>query len=258
MKKNLYYRTVYKRTNVVKSLSVAVFQFIASYPRLLLEVFIRRNLGERYFTFFGCMVMAFVLSLMPFFSSGVMSFFGRSRPFEFSSFLMANLSWYIFLGAFVFFAVKRRAEIARNPSVFDFGRFSLSTGESLPFFYEIKIFGGTPDPRTVETILEPLFFFAIGLFLTFFGQSVGWLIIVCSILYGLSYRGAYKLGDEFVMDKIDEQIANEETYKAFVEDQEPRLTRGMRFYGRRPVDPEKRRQVADSFIEEEDEVFEAS
>jgi hypothetical protein len=257
MKKNLYYRNVYKRSNVFHSISVTIFHTIASYPRLLLEVFIRRNLGERYFTFFGCIVMALVLSLVPFFSNGIFSFLGYSRSFEFTTFLVKNLSWYVFLGVFILFAIKRRAEIARKPSVFDFGRFSLSTGESLPFFYQIKIFG-TPDPRLVETFFEPLFFFVIGFVLTLFGQSVGWLILVCSLLYGLSYRGAYKLGDDFVMDKIDEQIANEETYKAFVEGKEPHLTRGIRFYGRRPVDPEKRRQVADSFFEDDEDVFEAS
>ncbi|MFM7851511.1 MAG: hypothetical protein ACKO96_06220, partial [Flammeovirgaceae bacterium] len=162
-------------------------------------------------------------------------------------------SWYLFVLLYVLFCFIRKIEMQRNPSVFDFGRFSLSTGESLPLFYQVKIFGGTPDPRTVETILEPLLFLVVGFVLTLFGQSVGWLILVCSILYGLSYHGAYKLGDDYVMDKIDEQIANEETYKAFVEGKEPHLTRGMRFYGRRPVDPEKRRQVADSFIVDSEE-----
>jgi hypothetical protein len=258
MKKNLYYRTMYKRSNVFKSFSVNVFQFLASYPRLLLEVFIRRNLGERYFTFFGSIVMAFILAVLPLFLTGVIGLFGRTRSFEFTSFITGNLTWYVFLAAFVFFALKRREEIKRNPSVFDFGRFSLSSGEHHPLFYQIKRGGIPPNPRTVETLLEPLFFFIIGLVLVLFGQLVGWLILVCSVLYGLSYRGAYKLGDDFVMDKIDEQIANEETFNAFVADQEPRLTRGMRFYGRRPVDPEKRKKVADSFIEEDKDTFVAS
>ncbi|MFM8834925.1 MAG: hypothetical protein ACKOEV_15090 [Cytophagales bacterium] len=257
MKKNLYYRSVYKRTNVYRSFSVFIFSLVASYPRLTLEVFIRRNMGERYFAFVRSLGWGIVLALIPLFLSGSLNPLGRAgygSSFSFESYW----SWYLFVLLYVLFCFIRKIEMQRNPSVFDFGRFSLSTGESLPLFYQVKIFGGTPDPRTVETILEPLLFLVVGFVLTLFGQSVGWLILVCSILYGLSYHGAYKLGDDYVMDKIDEQIANEETYKAFVEGKEPHLTRGMRFYGRRPVDPEKRRQVADSFIVDSEEVFEAS
>lgn len=257
MKKNLYYRNVYKRANVFQSFSVFIFNVIASYPRLTLEVFIRRNLGERYFAFVPSIFWGILLALVPFVLSGSLNPFGRTRygsSFSFETYW----SWHLFVLLYLFFCVIRKIEMQRKPSVFDFGRFSLSTGESLPFFYKLKIKGLPPNSRTIETLLEPLLFFIIGFFLIQLGQIVGWLILVFSILYSLSYRGAYKLGDDFVMDKIDEQIANEETYNSFVADQEPSLTRGMRFYGRRPADPEKRRQVADSFIEEDEDTFVAS
>jgi hypothetical protein len=53
------------------------------------------------------------------------------------------------------------------------------------------------------------------------------------------------------MDKIDEMICNEELVKAFVEGRSPDETRGLNYYGRRPADPEARRRIAETFIEEE-------
>ena len=50
MTKNLYYRTVFMRVNSIKEIILGFFLAIASYPRMLLEVFTRKNMGERYFS----------------------------------------------------------------------------------------------------------------------------------------------------------------------------------------------------------------
>ena len=82
-------------------------------------------------------------------------------------------------------------------------------------------------------------------------QLIGFILVICSIVYSLSYRAAYYQGDQFVMDKIDEMICNEELVKSFVEGRTPDETRGFNFYGRRPADPETRRRVAETFVEDE-------
>ena len=49
MTKNIYYRTVIQRNSMLKSQVQALSSWAVSYPRLVLEVFIRKNFGERYF-----------------------------------------------------------------------------------------------------------------------------------------------------------------------------------------------------------------
>jgi hypothetical protein len=80
---------------------------------------------------------------------------------------------------------------------------------------------------------------------------------VSSIFYSIGYLAAYKNGDNFVMDKIDEMILNEELEDAFVNDKDASETRGVRFYARKPNGEDLRRRVADAFMEEEEPVTEA-
>jgi hypothetical protein len=154
-------------------------------------------------------------------------------------------------------SLERDKEVKRLPSVFDFARFSLSTGEIHTQILAFQWQGKKVDIRTIETVVEPALFFFIGILLKLFGQSVGTLLVVCSIFYSLSYVAAYVMGDHFVMDKIDEMICNEEMVSSFVEGRNPSETRGVPFYGRRPTDPETRRMLADTFIEDFEETIEA-
>lgn len=262
MKKNLYYATVFRRTNVFKEALLGFFMAIASYPRLLLEVFIRRNFGERYFSLASSFSVALLIGIIPIFMTGMS---GRGY-FSFSRLLSDHLTWYLFIAAFLVMAFRRQREVDREPSVFDFARFSLSTGQAHPKFYEIRIFNRKdgnkitkvgPNDRQISTILEPLFFFCIGLILFILHQAIGLVIIVASICYSLSYVAAFSIGDNFVMDKIDEMICSEEMTNSFVEGRDPSQTRGFHVPSRKPADPDLRRKVAESFFEEESE-FEVS
>ena len=147
---------------------------------------------------------------------------------------------------------KRRAEIKRQPGVFDFAKFSLSTGVIDPRFYTLEIPGINSSPRNISILFEPLPFFLVGAILAFFGVGIGFLLIASSICYSLSYAGAYHLGDEFVMDKIDEMICSEEMVDSFVNDRPASETKGFEAYGKRPANPEFRRKVVDSFFDKED------
>jgi len=249
MKKNLYYKTMFRRHNRFKEFVYNFFRGICSIPRLLLEVFVRRNLGERYFSFSTAMLMAFILFIVPMI---VVDYYPYAKQWSFWGFWGRFLTWYIYVGGFIYMCIQRRREVSRLPSVFDFGRYSLSTGSYQAFFTKYIIGGRTVDIRLTETIIEPAFFGLIGLALMIIGQPVGFLILICAICYSLSYFATYWQGDNFIMDKIDEMILNEEYVNAFVDGMDPDDTRGVRYYGRAPVDPEVRRQMVDSIIVDTD------
>ncbi|MVM32419.1 hypothetical protein GO755_20400 [Spirosoma sp. HMF4905] len=257
MKKNLYYRTVYKRTNLVKETILAYVQAFSSYPRLLLEVFIRRNFGERYFSFSGAITILAILIILPFYWEFGWAVFDErffryiNHHINWGNFLGHYFTWYLFLAGFLYMSLKREAEVSRLPSVYDFKRFSLSTGLIHPRFYDLKLNGKYPSERTISIWLEPGLFFGIGFLLWVLDQELGSLLIICSIIYSLSYSASYHQGDNFVMDKIDEMICNEELVKAFVHDRNSDETRGFSFQGRRPADPETRRKVAETFVEDD-------
>src|SRR5580698_10190152 len=66
MKKNLYYRDTLRRENMLKVFILSLFSLFASYPRLLLEVFIRKNFGARYFKLSSALTVAFLLAFVPY------------------------------------------------------------------------------------------------------------------------------------------------------------------------------------------------
>ncbi len=254
MQKNLYFRTILRRENILKKGIYDTFLAIASFPRLLIEVFIRKNFGERYFSFAASVTVTIILAAIPYFLNKLSSGF-RFRGQEENSFWSVYATWYLFLIAFLYFALKRRNEIRRNPSVFDFERFSLCSGAIHPFFYKIQFSNKAPSQRTVETIYEPLLFFVGGLILMSIGQKIGVVILISSVCYSLGYLAAYHDGDNFVMDKIDEIILNEELENTFVNDLPDEQTRGVRIYATKPTAKDLREKVAKAFLETDEPTF---
>lgn len=252
MKKQTYFQTMYRRRNAIKEALLAFFLGLSSYPRMLIETFIRKNMGERYFSFSGAMTLAAILAILPLFmAKGLERWNGGMSGFHFWGMFM---TWYLYLAGFIYMAIQRRDEIKRLPSVFDFARFSLSTGRIHPWFFSLEWNGRRFDVRTIETVLEPGVFFFIGLVLWFSGQPIGFVLFVSSIFYAFSYSAAYHEGDNFIMDKIDERICNEELVNTFVDNTDRPNGRGFNFYGRRPADPEARRLVAEMFMRDEETV----
>lgn len=260
MQKNLYYRSVFRRKNVILEAIYDMFLSTCSVPKLLLEVFIRKNFGERYFSFSTAIISTVVLAVVPLISLleiRILQYGDFGHRFDIFSFLLHSLTWYFFLAAFIAMCIDRRSEIKRLPSVFDFGRYSLSSGDIHPGFLEYKPYGNLLSVRMIETVLEPGFFLLIGIVLWVFQQTVGPLIVVCSICYSISYLGAYHRGDDFIMNQIDEMIYNEELTSSFIEGRIPSETRGVNYYGRKPADPETRRRLAENFVQEDGDIVEA-
>lgn len=264
MKKNLYYASVLRRQNVLLETILGFFAFCASYPRLVLEVFIRKNFGERYFKLASAITVAAILIAYPFVKrwfvgavdiadldedSGVYGVATKAP-----SYFKPYYSWFIFIALFLGVSVIRWLEQKRNPSVFDFARYSLSRGKINPLFSNLKIGGKKVSIRLIETVLEPAIFLLIGLALYYLlGQKVGLLLIVFSIFYSLGYVAAYNIGDNFIMDRIDEMIVNQELKNAFVDDMDESQTRGFRFLGTKPEDIETRRKLLSTMLTEGEE-----
>lgn len=245
MKTTLYYKVVFQRQSILLEKMLDLFLLFASVPRMLLEVFIRKNFGERYFSAFTAIIVFFVLAVIPY-------RFGYGASFI--DVISDNITWYLYLAGFLVACILRGREIQRQPSEFDFARFSLSTGDIDPRFYALRLGGEVPNVRIIETILEPAFFFIIGAVLLLMSQKLGVLLMVSSVLYSLSYIAAYKKGDDFVLDQIDNALISKNFEEAFVNDADSSQTQGFRHYGRKPADPETRRRVAAIFLDDEDEV----
>jgi hypothetical protein len=269
MKRNLYYRTMLRRDNLLKKAIFSFFQMFASYPRLLLEVFIRKDFGERYFQLNSALSITAILALWPVLKTKILAPFHHldeaymmqsemsdnplSHHMPDTSLMPHYLVWYLFLALFLVFCFIRRAEIKRNPSVFDFAKFSLYSGTINPLFFKIQLPWRKTNTRLVETIFEPALFFVAGLILwKLLHQGIGLVVVISSIFYSLSYAADYAAGDNFIMDKIDEMIANEELEKSFVEGVESDKTRGFNMRAAAPADIEMRRKVLPLMTDETD------
>lgn len=252
MKKESYYQTMYRRRNVIKEALLNFALGLSSWPRMLIEVLIRRNFGERYFSASGAVVLTVVLTLVPIFLIAPIRY--QTGGSELSILFGKFLTWYLYLVAFMYSAAQRQDEVKRLPSVLDFARFTLSTGIIHDRFWNFEFNGKRFNKRQIETLLEPGLFFFIGILLGLAGQPIGYVLVISSLFYAFSYAAAYHDGDNFLMDKIDERICNEELVRTFVEETDTAQSRGFNFYGRRPADPEARRKVAELFMEDDEAV----
>lgn len=251
MNKTLYYRTVISRKNHLLSGIFDFFLKIASFPRLLLEVFIRKNFGERYFSTASVITIALLLIIYPIFSSKTASLFSSYPRYgqQNNSILGENILWYLFVAAFLIFSFLRWKEVKKNPSVFDFKKFSLYDGDIHPFFYQIRPNGKVPTSRMIEILYEPFLFFFAGVVLWWFGQSLGVLLTVSAICYSISYAAAYHRGDHFIMDQIDQMILNEQKYNMFLEEVPASEKKWTKHRGAIPNDKEKTREMADNMFD---------
>lgn len=256
MKQNLYFRQAMRRDNDLKNAMFGFALTICSYPKMLLEVFIRKNFGQRYFSLAAGITAFVFLAVLPIGTHALssiiqsrlsMGYGGFYHQDESSGFWLHYGTWYLFLFAFLYFTWKRYREIRTQPGTFDFARYSLSTGDINPVFFNFHPLGLRPSVRSVEVYYEPAAFFIIGIVLTFLGQRLGSLLMVSSIFYGLSYAGAYKKGTDFILDKIDEIILNEDLEDAFINDN-VNPSRGARYYMDRPDDISLRRKLKGSII----------
>lgn len=265
MEKNLF-TSVFRRENKLQKAIFDFFYGIASYPRLVLEVFIRRNMGQRYFTIASAVTVAFILLSIPvviygfeqlisysysgFRGYGGYGDYGGNRNHQESSFLSRYGTWYIFSVLFIVFSRQRAKETYISSNVYNYNRFTLSSGNRLGFFYNLPFFKNKPSAYELDVFIEPGFFVLIGFVLELMGQPIGMLLMISAICYGFSYAAGYKIQDDYFLDLIDKIILNEEMVNAFVHGIDPKLTRGVELKSR-PSDEKLRRKMVPKFFPED-------
>lgn len=253
--KETYFRVLFKRENVVKNFLLKLFIGSTSFCRLIIEVFIRRNMGKRYFNLPAAFFTALFLFIVPMLPMVFPVFLNSYYAPTFWGTIKEYWVWYLFIAVFLFFSYLRYKDIKHIKALYDFNHFSLSSGEILPFYWQLKFKGKPFTPRTLETFIEPLPFFIGGILMMILGQKLlGALFIFSAIVYCISYARAYAIGDEFMYDKIDKRICNEEIARTFVTD-EP-TGRGFRFYGEKPNSKETREEIYKDMVDDDFEFTE--
>lgn len=228
---------------------IHLFVALMGIPMKLLEVFFKKKMGERYFSFGGSMFIAILLAVTPF-------YLPDARYLSFKETIINYWGWFLFLIAFCYFSFLRYREIRRPVGQFDFTKYSRSSGISHDFFYKIKLNGKVPSIRRVDMYYEPVAALLVGLVLFLIGQeAIGVLIAFCAVCYCLNWAHAYKMGDDLVLDWIDETIVNRDTSET-VHTGRPTAS-GFQFLGELPASDEMRSGLAKHLIgdEEPSEVF---
>lgn len=197
MKKEFFYQTQLGRGNAVRDTFFAICMFLISPTRLLLEVFIRKNFGVRYFNLMSALLLAIFLTVMPIWLQDV---FGTE------SFWATYTTWYLFVVGFLYVSIIHAISLKKAKAhVFDMNHYSLSRGTWQPFFRQMPGFA-TASIRTIEIWLEPAPFFILGAILLGLGQPIGGVLVFCSFFYSVGFSAAYTNGDHHVYNLIDNKI----------------------------------------------------
>lgn len=244
VKTNLYYKTVIKRKSVAKDYVIIIFLFFTSWPRLLMEVFLRKNFGERYFSLLTVVMLGIFLFFVPIAIDSVASFYNGGTTV--THIILKNITWYLYLAGLIYVSLQRQKEIKREKGTYDFAKFSAYDGDINSFFTDLKIGSKPLTRRQISIFVEPAFLLAIGIVLTLCLQKIGLLIVFCSLCYAAGYQGDYIRGDHFILDTIDEMICNEEMSDSFIEGRSPEETHGFEMKGNGPKSKDFRKQIIDS------------
>lgn len=248
MRKNDYYSNVALPMYTVENTALNATNYFCTFPRRILQVFIRKGFGERYFSLGFSIFSTIVLSLFPFAAVAILHKIGVRK----ASIMPGYLTWYIFLAGYLGVSIWHELKMTRSRSSFDFSLYSRCDGSVHPAIRKLKWRGKTVNIRQIECWIEPLIFFLPGLFLFLIGQYLGLLLMVCSYYYSLGYRCAYALGDNYVLNMIDEKIVNEEMEASYVDDLDAEDTRGFNPRTGKPQDYNLRRKLVTLMNEDDD------
>lgn len=235
-KQNVFITVTAGRKSVITNLAKDLLFALSSYPSYIIEVFLKKNMGERYFTFSIAVTISLAMLFPWFFRGSIM------RDF-------LGLPWLLFTLAFLVMSIRRRMEIKRFGFAYDFDRFSYSDGEKLHFLYNIvgnKIGSITITRYLVLVLIEPAIPILIGLLLMLSSYTfpVGFLIFSCGILF--CYRSVMKAyaARDIILDMIDEQITAKWNHDVIMEEKPQSQTAGLHF----PIDLPESKTFRQNFV----------
>ncbi|MGK4567329.1 hypothetical protein [Flavobacterium sp. 3HN19-14] len=244
-------RTNGGRVNLLKYNIFGMLTGFASYHRLMIEVFTRKNFGERYFNLASALTVAIFLAMLPvaftYIQYGIhintMRVYGglggMVEPQEFKVKWWAYISWYAFIALFLKYSWKHKKAQRPTKSLFDFTKYSQYDGDIHPIFREQKFSFIETNTKNIECYFEPAPFFICGFFLALIGQYFGWFLMLSSIVYCVSYIAAYEASKHDLLSQIDQIILNEDMEKVFVKGMAGRV----KYRGIVPDSEDERRQL---------------
>jgi len=241
MKRNdSYYHHYFARPARLKQIVLGAFLGLSYVFRIPIEVITRRNFGERYFNIVLSVLIGVVLLAVPYYGAG------RWTGHRWGTMLGTFGTWYAYTAYYLYCVYLRYREILTLPSVWDFKRFSLSEGKPMDFFIKAGTKNKKVNPRYISTVLEPGLFIIGGVILAFMKQPIGYIFILCGLIYSIGYIAAYAMTDDYFMGVIDRKTVNEELFRIFVMDKEPE--RGFEFHGKRPKDKASAKRLFEDYI----------
>jgi hypothetical protein len=219
-------------------LILSILSGLSTIPASLVEVFLRREFGERYISLSLNIVIALILVWW-----GIM----LSNVIGAEYFIL----WFLLIGLFLYKSIQHRKEIKRYGTAYDFERFSLSDGRIHDKWWDIigkEYFGVKITRYLVHIILEPLVPIIIGLpfLIISYTRSFGLLLIVSGLFFGFrAFIKAYSARSS-ILDIIDEQICMKYDEEVLVEQKSPEETAGLSVPIELPEDEETRRLILNS------------
>jgi hypothetical protein len=179
-------RTI-RRTGYSLALVLGIIHSWSSYPRLILEVFVRKNFGQFYFSLAAVWRTAVILFFMPFALRWV---FHDAAYREYGPSVWDTYwGWYMFIAAFLIVSVIRWRETRKMAK--DISYPFNHVGMINPNFYKITLFG-KPTEKLITCVYEPMFFFLSGyILMAVFGQQIGVLIVINSFFYSVGNYAEY-------------------------------------------------------------------
>ncbi|MGB3464543.1 MAG: hypothetical protein WBA74_04705 [Cyclobacteriaceae bacterium] len=225
--------------------TILIVMIIVMIPARVVEVVIRKNFGERYYSLKAGLLPVVVLILYP---------LGLYQAYK-SGNTEVQMDWFyiLFLLAYIGCAIKRKMEISYELHSFDDSKYSYYAGDQLSLWkkYALKIprvFPKESFSYNVERAYEGGLFIAVGIVfvLVSFSRIVGGVMVVCGIMYIIHAYNRYKLSRYMILDKIDEKILNGYLYDAFINGEEKH---GLRWSGPTLSDPAFNEEIAHSLTD---------
>lgn len=230
MNNNQFHKEQRRDNNFLNDI-LEFFSNNSSHPKLLLEVFVRKNFGKNYFNMGSVISVAWRVALLPILLYYIPKLYNYVMNSEWNytfnewygknhngyqsyhdDFWHIYIGWYVLLIAFLVFAFIRWFEVMR------IGENSTNTstynGDINRLFTKLN-FLGQATPKMISVVYEPLVLFVVGLIVKLMGQNVGWVIMISSIFYSLGYLSDFRFGNKIITLEWDKIKKNKEVRKIF-------------------------------------------
>ncbi|MGB5943276.1 MAG: hypothetical protein WBG71_10370 [Leeuwenhoekiella sp.] len=227
-KRNVFFELYGARHNYILGFFVAFFMLFASNASAIVEVFLRRNFGERYITLAQSIGLFFILIVSSFWAAGMAKLMGAAI----STTIYGIVLSLIFALAFLVMSIIHRLEINKYGTTYDFKRFSLSNGDPIPFLKQIigrDLWGFKITQYRYNLFVEPAIPFLIGivLCLTVVFLPLGILLAFCGFIFFIRNFAIAQGARNFVLDIIDKKISSESQHDLIVNRKPPSETKGV-------------------------------